>query len=202
MKIFVLQGLRRDYIAIGRICIARLEGYCRLGKAVSRYKNCIVTEVVGLASFWLQYKRIVLWLGSRRALGCWGMQAWALGRAGVGAGARRRGRWAGRWVSRRAAGAGRAWARGRALQATGRVGARRSGRAEQAGARQAEHAADGGRGRRSARQAGRVAAGARGAHGRAGARGRRRQGRAGRSTGRPVRTWVCSAGPGWGYVYD
>ena len=44
-KIFVLQGLRRDYIAMGRICIARLEGYCRLGKAVSRYKNCIVTEV-------------------------------------------------------------------------------------------------------------------------------------------------------------
>ena len=31
-KIFVLQGLRRDYIAIGKICIARLEGYCRMGK--------------------------------------------------------------------------------------------------------------------------------------------------------------------------
>ena len=57
-KIFVLQGLRRDYIAIGRICIARLEGYCRLGKAVSQYKNCIVTEVAGLASFWLQYKEL------------------------------------------------------------------------------------------------------------------------------------------------
>ena len=40
-----------------------------------------------------------------------------------------------------ALGAGRAWARGRALQAAGCAGAGRSGRAELAGARQAEHMA-------------------------------------------------------------
>ena len=46
----VLQdGSWAEYIAIGRICIARLEVNCRLGKAVSRYKNCIVNEVAGLA---------------------------------------------------------------------------------------------------------------------------------------------------------
>ena len=46
----VLQtGSWAEYIAIGRICIGRFEGYCRMGKAVSRYKNCIVTEVASLA---------------------------------------------------------------------------------------------------------------------------------------------------------
>ena len=52
-----------------------------------------------------------------RQLGRWGTGA--LGRWGVGA----LGRWgvgAGRWASGGAAGAGRAWARGRALQARGR----------------------------------------------------------------------------------
>ena len=39
---------------------------------------------------------------------------------------------AGRWARGRVAGAGRAWARERALQAVGRAGSGRSGRAEQA----------------------------------------------------------------------
>ena len=39
-------------------CVAIQILYCRLlaGKAVSRYKICIVTEGLGLAGFWLQYK--------------------------------------------------------------------------------------------------------------------------------------------------
>ena len=73
------------------------------------------------------------------------------------------------------AGAGRAWARGRALQAVGRAGVRRSGCTELAGARQAERAVGWASGSRRG--------------GRAGARGRHRQGRA----GRPGR----AAGPGW-----
>ena len=63
--------------------------------------------------------------------------------------------------------------------------------------RQAERAAGWASG---SRLAGRVA-GARTRHGHAGARGRRRQGRAGRLARRPVRTWVCSIGPGWGFVH-
>ena len=61
--------------------------------------------------------------------------AGALGRVGVGAGALGWVLGAGRWARGRVAGAGRAWARERALQAAGRAGARRSGRAELAGAR-------------------------------------------------------------------
>ena len=110
---------------------------------MSRYKNCIVTEVAGLASFWLQYKRIVLWLGSRRALG----------RAGVGAGALG---WA--LGERQALGV-----RGRAVGRCSQLGARAQGAA---GVRSWRA-----RGRRSARQAGREAAGARTRNGRAGARG-------------------------------
>ena len=117
------------------------------------------------------------------------------------AGARRRGRWAGRWASGLAAGAGRAWAsglaagagrawaRGQALQAVGPAGARRNGRAELAGARQAESAVGGARGRLGERQQAREAC------------SRLRQGRAGRPAERPVRTWVCSIGPGWGFVH-
>ena len=79
----------------------------------------------------------------------------------LGAGARRRGSWA----RGRVAGAGRAWACGRALQAAGRAGARRSGRAELVGARQTERA-----------QAERATGWASGSR------------RAGRLAGRPVRT--------------
>ena len=60
-------------------------------------------------------------------------QARAQGRVG----ARRRGRWAGRWASGRAAGAGRAWAGGRALQAAGRAGTGHSGARGRLGRRQA-----------------------------------------------------------------
>ena len=70
------------------------------------------------------------------------------------------------------------------------------------------HGRSGARSRRSPGQAGRAVTGARGAqqargHGMdaRGARDRSRQGRAGRPAGRPVRTWVCSAGPGWGFVH-
>ena len=47
--------------AIGcrKVLYCKVRGVLQAGKAVSRYKNCIVTE---MASFWLQYKRIVLWL--------------------------------------------------------------------------------------------------------------------------------------------
>ena len=47
--------------AIGcrKVLYCKVRGVLQAGKAVSRYKNCIVTEMV---SFWLQYKRIVLWL--------------------------------------------------------------------------------------------------------------------------------------------
>ena len=40
------------------MCVAIQILYCRqlAGKAVSRYKICIVTEVVGLAGIRLQYK--------------------------------------------------------------------------------------------------------------------------------------------------
>ena len=40
------------------MCVAIQILYCRqlVGKAVSRYKICIVTEVVGLAGIRLQYK--------------------------------------------------------------------------------------------------------------------------------------------------
>ena len=42
-----------------KVLYCKVRGVLQAGKAVSRYKNCIVTE---MASFWLQYKRIVLWL--------------------------------------------------------------------------------------------------------------------------------------------
>ena len=120
--------------------------------------------------------------------------AGALGRAGVAVRALGWALGAGRVAS-----AGPAWARGRALQATGRAGARRNGRAELAGVRQAKRMAGWAIG---SRPAWRATAGPRGArHGRAGARGRHRQGRAGRPAGRPVRTWVCSARPDWGFVH-
>ena len=42
-----------------KVLYCKVRGVLQAGKTVSRYKNCIVTE---MASFWLQYKRIVLWL--------------------------------------------------------------------------------------------------------------------------------------------
>ena len=60
------------------------------------------------------------------------------------------------------AGAGRAWAHGRALQVVRRAGTGRSGRTELVGARQAERAAGWASGSRRARQG---QAGARGAAG-------------------------------------
>ena len=86
--------------------------------------------------------------------GRWGAQAWALGH------------WAGRWARGRVPGAQRAWAHGRALQAAGPAGARRSERAELAGARQAERAqaerVQAERAQAERGKAGRAAAGARG----------------------------------------
>ena len=71
---------------------------------------------------------------------------------------------AGRWGRGRVAGAGRAGGHCRPLgaRAQGAAGARRSGRTELVGERQAERASGGARDRRSMRQAGRAAAGARG----------------------------------------
>ena len=105
--------------------------------------------------------------------GRWCAQAWALGRASVGAGARRSERWGaqgvkaagGRWVL-----GGLAAGRRLALQASGSR-------------------------RRCAEGAGRAAAGAAGARG---ARQQARQGRARRAAwalgARPVRTWACQPG--------
>ena len=127
-----------------------LKGYCPV---------CVVTER----------------LGSRRALGRWGAQAWVLGSVGVGAGrvagcaGGALGAWLGAQAERWALGAGRASRcaggralGGRALQAARRAGKGRSGRA-------------GVRSRRGARQAG-CASGRRAGHARQGARGAR-QGR-------------------------
>ena len=125
---------------------------------------------------------------------CWRAgRRWALGAGALG--------WA--LGERRAAGAGRAWARGRALQARGRAG----GRCRRAGA--------GSSGRRSARQAG-LAEAARMARGRLGERqqgaqgargaqatGGRRAGRhgvgvQGRAAGRTVRAGHGRPGRGLG----
>ena len=70
-----------------------------------------------------------------------------------------------------AAGAGRAWARERALQAAGLAGAAQSGRAELAGALQAGRAAAGARGAKAGARG--AAAGGRGAAVSCGARSRR-----------------------------
>ena len=82
----------------------------------------------------------------------------------------------------------------------GRAGTRSSGRAwarghkAQRACEAAWRAAGGARGMLGERQ---QACGARQQQ----ARGRRRQGLAGWPVGRPVRTWVCSTGPGWGFVH-
>ena len=56
--------------------------YCRLlaGKAVSRYKICIVTEGLGLPVFFAVIQNIVLWLGSWAGLARRARGRWALGR--------------------------------------------------------------------------------------------------------------------------
>ena len=91
--------------------------HCRLGKAVSRYKNCIVTEVAG-----------------RQGAGHWADGRWGVGvGAGVGTGARRRGRWACVGLaSGRKSGRRRGSARAEACEAR----AERSGCGRQARARQ------------------------------------------------------------------
>ena len=90
-----------EYIAIGRFCIARLEGYCRLGKAVSRYKrNCIVTEAAGQRAWARRWQRGSAGAGRAGVLQVRG----ACGRSGRRAGGRARCR------------------RGRARSARGRAG--------------------------------------------------------------------------------
>ena len=124
----------------------------------------------------------ILWTGHAGAQAGAGRLA---GCAGKGAGRWALRHWAGRWAlgERRAAGAGRAWARGRALQARGRRAQRQAERAvgwasgsSAQGVRQAGRAATGragraGDGRQARGQAWRGRAGARGwAHGARGAR--------------------------------
>ena len=75
------------------------------------------------------------------------------------------------------------------------VGARGAAAGARGAAAGARGAAAGARG--AAAGARGAAAGARTRHGRAGARDRR----TGRPGGRPVHTWVCSAGPCWGFVH-
>ena len=87
----------------------------------------------------------------------------------------------------------------------GTLGARLGVLGTQAGAGRRWGAQVGMQGAQVARRAaaGRHGAGARSARG---ARQQAQQGRAGLATwalgARPVRTWVCSAGPGWGFVHS
>ena len=127
--------------------------------------------------------RLGSWAGRAGAGRARSAQADVRGSAGEGAG----GRWCAQALGRAGAGRAECWrARGRAA---GRAGVR-----AWAAATRWE------RGGASGRVPGRAGA-RRGARGHTGARGRRRQGRAGRPAGWPVRTWVCSTGPGWGFVH-
>ena len=73
--------------AIGcrKVLYCKVRGVLQAGKAVSRYKNCIVTE---MASFWLQYQKNCI------VAGCWLAGRWLSAR-GVRAGRAGRARQAG-----------------------------------------------------------------------------------------------------------
>ena len=97
------------------------EADCWLGRQCHDTKICIVTEGLGLASFWLQYKILYCdsGLGKR-----WGRRARAGEQAALAWGARQRAAGA-RTRFGRATGACR---RATALERAGRAGSRRAGR--------------------------------------------------------------------------